>query len=69
MSKKNQKKNKAKFEELSRQKRASLPQEFWFFLKHNKKWWLIPVVIILLLLCLFVILGGSSIAPFLYPLF
>jgi hypothetical protein len=69
MSKDNQEKHAAEIEKLSKQKRTSLPQEFWFFLKHNKKWWLIPVLVMLLLLCLIVILGGSSLAPFLYPLF
>ena len=69
MSRDNKKTQKTDFEKLSKQKRTSLPAEFWFFLKHNKKWWLIPVLVILLLLCFLVILGGSSIAPFLYPLF
>ncbi|MHC4587397.1 MAG: DUF5989 family protein [Planctomycetota bacterium] len=69
MSKGNQETNAAEIEKLSKQKRTSLPTEFWLFLKHSKKWWLIPVLIMLLLLCLLVILGGSSIAPFLYPLF
>jgi len=58
-----------KFDELARQKRTSLLAEFWFFLKHNKKWWLLPIIIILLLLCLLVFLGGTAIAPFIYPLF
>ncbi len=57
------------FDELARQKRTSLLAEFWFFLKHNKKWWLLPIIIILLLLCLVVFLGGTAIAPFIYPLF
>jgi len=64
------KKNKTKeFSELAQQKRSSLPAEFWFFLKHNKKWWLLPILIILLLLSLIILLGGTAIAPFIYPLF
>jgi len=58
-----------KFDELARHKRTSLLAEFWYFLKHNKKWWLLPIIIILLLLCLLVFLGGTAIAPFIYPLF
>ena len=57
------------FSELSQKQRSSLVAEFWFFLKHNKKWWLLPILIILLLLGLLVVLGGTAIAPFIYPLF
>ncbi|HTL73043.1 MAG TPA: DUF5989 family protein [bacterium] len=44
-------------------------REFLDFLRHNKKWWLLPIVLILLLLGLLVLLSGTAIAPFLYPLF
>ena len=57
------------FETLAEQKRPSLVAEFWSFLKHNKKWWLLPIIIVLLLLGLIVLLGGTAIAPFIYPLF
>ena len=57
------------FQELAKQKRPSLIGEFWYFLKHNKKWWLLPIIIVLLLLGLVVLLGGTAIAPFIYPLF
>ena len=59
----------SKFDEMARQKRPSLVAEFWSFLKHNKKWWLLPIIIVLLLLGLVVLLGGTAIAPFIYPLF
>jgi hypothetical protein len=59
----------AQFTDLAKEKRTSLPAEFWFFLKHNKKWWLLPIIIILLLLGLLLMLGGTAIAPFIYPLF
>ena len=58
-----------KFDDLATQKRPSLVSEFWFFLKHNKKWWLLPIIIILLILSLLILLGGTAIAPFIYPLF
>jgi hypothetical protein len=57
------------FQEMARQARPSFLGEFWYFLKHNKKWWLLPIIIVLLLLGLFVLLGGTAIAPFIYPLF
>ncbi len=57
------------FEALAKERRPSLIAEFWLFLKHNKKWWLLPILIVLLLLGLFVLLGGTAIAPFIYPLF
>ena len=69
MSKHSRKKKISEFSELAHEKRTSLIAEFWFFLKHNKKWWLLPILIILLLLGLLVLLGGSAIAPFIYPLF
>ena len=57
------------FENLGKQQRTSLLAEFWLFLKHNKKWWLLPILIVLLLLGALVLLGGTAIAPFIYPLF
>jgi hypothetical protein len=57
------------FERLAQQQRASLPVEFWHFLKHNKKWWLLPIVLVLLLLGLVVLLAGTSAAPFIYTIF
>jgi hypothetical protein len=46
-----------------------LAHEFWGFLSQNKKWWLLPVILVLLLLGAVLMLSGSVIAPFLYPLF
>lgn len=65
----NSRQKSKKFSELAEEKRTSLLVEFWLFLKHNKKWWLLPIIIVLLLLCLFVFLGGTAIAPFIYPIF
>ena len=47
----------------------SLLSDFWFFLKHNKKWWLLPLIAVLLLFGLLMMLSGSALAPFIYPLF
>jgi len=37
---------------------------------HRKKFWLLPLVIILLLVAvLAIVVQGSAVAPFIYPLF
>lgn len=64
----NQGDQKSKFEDYSQESRISFFAEFWYFLKYNKKWWLLPIIVILMLLGLIVILGGTSIGPFIYPL-
>lgn len=43
--------------------------DFVAFLRHNKKWWLTPILLALLLLAGLILLGGSPLAPFIYPLF
>lgn len=60
---------KKEFMEQAGKKRSNILREFLDFLRHNKKWWLLPIVLILLLMGLLVLLSGSAIAPFLYPLF
>ncbi|MCH7558204.1 MAG: hypothetical protein IIB56_12225 [Planctomycetes bacterium] len=65
----NRGKQSSEFSKLAQKKRTPLLAEFWGFLKHNKKWWLLPILIILLLLGLLILLGGTAIAPFIYPLF
>jgi hypothetical protein len=57
------------FQAQSRRQRSNILSEFWDFLRHNKKWWLLPILIVLLLLGVIVILGGTAVAPFIYPLF
>ena len=69
MSKNSQRQESREFDKLAREKRTPLLAEFWFFLKHNKKRCLLPILIMLLILGLLVLLGGTTIAPFLYPLF
>ena len=69
MTKKSQDKKTSEFDRLAREKRPSLLTEFWYFLRYNKKWWLLPILAILLILGVIVLLGGTGIAPFIYPLF
>jgi len=42
--------------------------EFWGFLRENKKWWLLPLLLALLLLGILVVLSGTGLTPFIYPL-
>ena len=69
MSQSSKPSQKNEFLEQAGQKRSNIVREFLHFLQHNKKWWLLPIVLILLLLGLIVLLSGTAIAPFLYPLF
>ena len=69
MSRASRKKRPTEFAQRSPKRRPTLLGEFWFFLKHNKKWWLLPILLVLLLLSLIVLLSGTAIAPFIYPLF
>ena len=43
--------------------------EMFDFVRQNGKWYLVPVLGVLLLLGLLIVLGGSGLAPFIYPLF
>ena len=58
-----------RFRQEAAQPRMGLVREFWDFLKHNKKWWLLPILVALLVLGLLVVLGGTSLAPFIYTIF
>lgn len=69
MTEDNNSTQKNDLEQLAKEKRLSLVGEFVVFLKHNKKWWLLPIILILLGMGLLVLLSGSALAPFIYPLF
>ncbi len=47
---------------------SRLLRELWAFARENKAWWIVPVVIILLLVTVLIV-GVSSISPFIYSLF
>ena len=57
------------FEEAAEEKDVGLLADFWDLLRYNKKWWLTPIIIVLLLFGLLVVLAGTGLAPFIYPLF
>jgi len=69
MSENNKADDANEFDRLAGESRQSLAAEFWYFLKHNKKWWLLPIIIVIVLLGILVLVGGSGLAPFIYPLF
>lgn len=50
-------------------RRTNIVGEFWRFMRDHKAYWMAPIVIALLLLVLFVVLGGTVVAPFIYPIF
>ena len=43
--------------------------EFILFLRTNKAYWMVPIMLVLLLLAAVLVLGGTSVAPFIYTLF
>jgi hypothetical protein len=58
-----------RFQAMARRRRTLL-REFLTFLITEKKWWLIPLALLLLgLVGLLVLVEGSALAPFIYPLF
>lgn len=59
----------AEFVSASKVSRTTLLSEVMGFLAVNKKWWLLPIMVMLLFFGLILILGGSALAPFIYPLF
>ncbi|MBI3892109.1 MAG: hypothetical protein HY303_11340 [Candidatus Wallbacteria bacterium] len=58
-----------RFEQQAKAPRAGLLAELCTFLIQNKKWWLLPIVVVMLLVGVLMILGGSSLAPFIYTVF
>ncbi len=47
---------------------ARLLRELWAFAREHKAWWIVPVVVLLLLIALLLV-GVSTISPFIYSLF
>ncbi len=56
------------FADQAGRRRQSTLVELLRFLGQNKKWWLAPIVVMLLLVGVLVILGGTVLAPLIYPL-
>ncbi|MFT5324912.1 MAG: hypothetical protein ACI8P0_002778 [Planctomycetaceae bacterium] len=57
------------FAEAAEEEQPGLVREFAEFLIESKAWWLTPIIIVLLLVGLLVVLSGSVVAPFIYPIF
>ena len=43
--------------------------EFWEYVLENRKFWMIPILMVLVILGVLIALGGTVIAPLIYPLF
>ncbi|MGH7483258.1 MAG: DUF5989 family protein [Longimicrobiales bacterium] len=56
-------------ERAARSRRSGVLLELLHFLGENKKWWLLPIIVVILLFGLLVLLSGTAVAPFIYPLF
>lgn len=57
------------FAHQAEQRQTSLVGEMFAFLRYTRKWWLAPAILLLLFVGLLVVLGGTSVAPFIYTLF
>lgn len=57
------------FVQAAQEDQPGLLREFVEFLIESKAWWLTPIIIVLLLVGLLVVLSGSVVAPFIYPIF
>lgn len=57
------------FERAAQEKSPGLVKDFLAFLGENKKWWLLPLLFVLLVVGLLVVVGGTALGPFIYPLF
>lgn len=65
-------KTRAEVDEFLRHAKTTQPsllREITAFLRHSRKLWLAPIIIGLLIIGLIVVLGGTSVAPFIYTLF
>ncbi len=44
-------------------------KDLFSYFKERKKYWLLPTILILLLLGFLMVLGGSTLGPYIYTLF
>ena len=57
------------FDDIEQPAGKSLLFQLLSLIFKNKKFWLLPVILLLLIVGFLIVLGSSSIAPFIYPLF
>jgi hypothetical protein len=60
--------SQTEFEQLNDKPSNSTIAEFWQFIMENKAWWMIPIMVVLGLFSVLIVLAGTGLAPFLYPL-
>ncbi len=56
-------------EKKGKPKRASIVEEYLYFLKTYKMWWLMPIMLVFIILGVVAIVGGSQAAILMYSLF
>ena len=59
----------AKFANEAEKRQRNIVNEMFAFLWHSRKWWLAPAIVLLGIAGLLVVLGGTTVAPFIYTLF
>lgn len=59
----------AEFASQASARSSNLATEMFAFLRHTRKWWLAPAIVLLVLMGFLIMLGGTSVAPFIYTLF
>jgi len=64
-----QKDAKVDFQSRAQNPRRGLVAELWGYLNSTKKWWLTPIILWIIIFGILLLIGGSGVAPFIYPLF
>jgi hypothetical protein len=54
---------------LAEERRVGLLRQYWGLARSERSWFLLPVLLALLVAGAFVVVGSSSLAPFIYALF
>lgn len=63
------KKQSNNFQMEANSKNENLFFEVIGMLKNNKKYWLVPIILVLIIFGMLILLGSSTMAPFIYTLF
>lgn len=50
-------------------RRTGTVKEIFLFIRETRAWWIAPIVIVLLFVLFLVVLGSTSLAPFIYTVF
>ena len=50
-------------------RRTGTAREILLFIRETRAWWIAPIVVVLLMVLFLVVLGSSSVSPFIYTVF